>query len=217
MSTVEHIDEPSATSVTESATSLTESATSVTESATSLTESATSLTESASFIYEKDGVDLTEYALDFVISENDYNNLISSYTTENLVALFICVDGLVTCGGYHHSNGELREYFRNNEPSEKNFNSIREWYNDYYGESVTINKVLNNVFIGEDLVPLWKVLVDAKNEDNSEDELEADKEDEVATINNHTDLINPISITLSLFTFIIGIGFLTLLYTIVDM
>jgi hypothetical protein len=39
----------------------------------------------------------------------------------------------------------------------------------------------------------------------------------VATINNHTDLINPISITLSLFTFIVGVGFLTLLYTIIDM
>ena len=115
MSTVEHIDEPSANTVTESATNVT--ATNVT--ATNVTATNVSATES--FSYVKDGIDLTTYALDFLCSENDYNTLINSYTTESPVSLFICVDGLVTCGGYYHVNGEVEEYIRNNEHSERKF------------------------------------------------------------------------------------------------
>lgn len=201
MSTVEHADEPSATSVT---------------------ETATNVSESETFSYVKDGIDLTTYALDFLCSEIDYNTLINSYTTENPVSLFICVDGLVTCGGYYHANGEVEEYIRNNEPSEKKFISIGEWYDNYYGESVTINKTLNNVFIGEDLVPLWKVLVDASNEDKAEEEfnnIKEDKEDKEDNLNDpkHINLISSISITLSIFSFVLGIGFLTFLHLIIDM
>ena len=197
MSTVEQVDEPSATSVT---------------------ETVTNVSESESFSYEKDGLNLTSYALDFVTNENDYNTLISSYTTENLVALFICVEGLVTCAGYYHKNGEVEEYIRNNEPSDKKFNSISEWYNDYYGEPVTINKMLNNVFIGEDLVPLWKVLVDASNQDKEEEEInkEINKEDNVISDPKHISLISSVSITLTLCSFVLGIGFLTFLHLILD-
>lgn len=190
MSTVEQVDEPSATSVS---------------------EIATNVSESESFSYEKDGLNLTSYALDFITNENEYNTLISSYTTENLVALFICVEGLVTCSGYYHKNGEVEEYIRNNEPSDKKFNSISEWYNDYYGEPTTINKMLNNVFIGEDLVPLWKVLVDASNQDKEEEE-----EDNVISDPKHISLISSVSITLTLCSFVLGIGFLTFLHLIID-
>lgn len=192
MSTVEHADEPSATSVS---------------------ETVTNVSESESFSYEKDGLDLTSYALDFVTNENDYNTLISSYTTENLVALFICVEGLVTCAGYYHKNGEVEEYIRNNEPSDKKFNSISEWYNDYYGEPVTINKMLNNVFIGEDLVPLWKVLVDASNQDKEEEE---SIRNDVISDPKHISLISSVTITLTLCSFVLGIGFLTFLHLILD-
>ena len=197
MSTVEQVDEPSATSVT---------------------ETVTNVSESESFSYEKDGLNLTSYALDFVTNENDYNTLISSYTTENLVALFICVEGLVTCAGYYHKNGEVEEYIRNNEPSDKKFNSISEWYNDYYGEPTTINKMLNNVFIGEDLVPLWKVLVDASNQDKEEEEInkEINKEDNVISDPKHISLISSVTITLTLCSFVLGIGFLTFLHLILD-
>lgn len=192
MSTVEHADEPSATSVS---------------------ETVTNVSESESFSYKKDGLDLTSYALDFVTNENDYNTLISSYTTENLVALFICVEGLVTCAGYYHKNGEVEEYIRNNEPSDKKFNSISEWYNDYYGEPVTINKMLNNVFIGEDLVPLWKVLVDASNQDKEEEEA---VRNDVISDPKHISLISSVTITLTLCSFVLGIGFLTFLHLILD-
>jgi len=192
MSTVEHADEPSATSVT---------------------ETATNVSKSESFTYEKDSLDLTSYALDFITNENEYNTLISSYTTENLVALFICVEGLVTCAGYYHKNGELEEYIRNNEPSDKKFNSISEWYNDYYGEPTTINKMLNNVFIGEDLVPLWKVLVDASNQDKAEEEA---VRNDVISDPKHISLINSVTITLTLCSFVLGIGFLTFLHLILD-
>jgi hypothetical protein len=212
MSTVEQIDEPSANTVTETATS-------VAESATNVTETATSVATTESFSYVKDGIDLTTYALDFLCSENDYNTLINSYTTESPVSLFICVDGLVTCGGYYNANGEVEEYIRNNEPSERKFISISEWYDNYYGESVTINKILNNVFIGEDLVPLWKVLVDASNEDKAEEEfnnIKEDKEDNLISEPKNINLISSISITLSIFSFVLGIGLLTFLHIILD-
>jgi hypothetical protein len=37
--------------------------------------------------------------------------------------------------------------------------------NDYYHTNVSITKVLDSVYIGEDLVPIWMVLVDAKESD----------------------------------------------------
>ena len=117
-----------------------------------------------SFSYVKNSNDLTEFALDFANDEMPYYNDIKSYTTDNKIALFICVNGLVSVGSYYESSGEVQEYFRNNDNSDKKFLSIHSWYNDYYGEPVSVDKVLDNVFIGEDLIPLWKVLEDFKEE-----------------------------------------------------
>ena len=103
--------------------------------------------------------------------EIQYYSTIQSYTNETKVTLFICVSGLVSAGGYYDADGTVYEYFRSNDTSEKKFTSIQEWYNDFCGEATRIDKVLNELFIGEDLVPLWKVLVDEMEEDcNSEEE-----------------------------------------------
>jgi hypothetical protein len=79
--------------------------------------------------------------------------------------------------------------------------------------------MLNNVFIGEDLVPLWKVLVDASNEDKAEEEfnnIKEDKEDNLISEPKNINLISSISITLSIFSFVLGIGLLTFLHIILD-
>jgi len=130
-----------------------------------LTASTLSLME---FSYIKN-IDLTEEALQFMSDETAYYDIIKSYTSEKL-SLFICVSGLVTAGAYYDSEGIVQEYFRNNDNSDKQFISIQGWYNDYYGEPVCIDKVLNNVFIGEDLVPLWKVLEHSSEVSEEEEE-----------------------------------------------
>ena len=150
--------------------------------------SSTSTIESTSFTYEKDNKDLTDYALDFMENEIDYYSTIQSYTKDK-VALFICVSGIVSAGAYYESDGIVQEYFRNNDASEKKFNSIQEWHNEFYGEVVTIDKHLNNVFIGEDLVPLWKILIDEMEADCS---VESDVNDEESKYNEVT---HPLSIT----------------------
>jgi hypothetical protein len=124
----------------------------------------TSTINSEPFSYIRNSNDLTEFALDFAENELPYYDDIKSYTTDNKISLFICVNGLVSVGSYYESSGEVLEFIRNNDNSDKKFLSIQSWYNDYYGEPVSIDKVLDNVFIGEDLIPLWKVLEDFKEE-----------------------------------------------------
>jgi hypothetical protein len=132
---------------------------------------------SLEFSYIKDSNDLTYYALDFMNDELSYYPIIKSYTHDEKIALFICINGLVNVGAYYADNGVISEYFRNNDTSEKEFMSIEEWCNDYYGEVAGIDKVLNNVFIGEDLVPLWKILVDEKESEENVDESDVEEEE----------------------------------------
>lgn len=149
---------------------LTNSQLSDTETETDDVLTATSTMSLAEFSYVKN-IDLTEEALEFMSDEIAYYDIIKSYTKEKL-SLFICVSGLVAAGAYYDSEGTVQEYFRNNDNSDKQFISIQGWYNDFYGEPVSIDRVLNNVFIGEDLVPLWKVLEDSNDihEDNAEED-----------------------------------------------
>ena len=149
---------------------LTNSQLSDTETETDDVLTATSTMSLAEFSYVKN-IDLTEEALEFMSDETAYYDIIKSYTKEKL-SLFICVSGLVAAGAYYDSEGTVQEYFRNNDNSDKQFISIQGWYNDFYGEPVSIDRVLNNVFIGEDLVPLWKVLEDSNDihEDNAEED-----------------------------------------------
>jgi hypothetical protein len=130
---------------------------------------------SLDFSYVKDSNNLTYYALDFMNDEISYYPIIKSYTYDEKVSLFICVNGLVTVGAYYADNCVVSEFFRNNDTSEKEFTSLQEWYNDYYGEVAGIDKLLNNIFIGEDLVPLWKVLVDEKESEENVDEVHVDE------------------------------------------
>lgn len=160
----------------------------------------TSTINSEPFSYIRNSNDLTEFALDFAENELPYYDDIKSYTTDNKISLFICVNGLVSVGSYYESSGEVLEFIRNNDNSDKKFLSIQSWYNDYYGEPVSIDKVLDNVFIGEDLIPLWKVLEDFKEElpglekltdevEEVTDELDYPLPSEPMNINNDTQKI----------------------------
>lgn len=120
--------------------------------------------------YIKNDIDLTPYALQFVYDEISFYDIIQSYTSEQKVALFICINGLVSSGAYYEANGGLVEYFRYEELSDKQFLTIKDWYAHFNNGQTTVDKVLNNVFIGEDLVPLWKVLEDSLGMDIAADE-----------------------------------------------
>jgi hypothetical protein len=87
-----------------------------------------------------------------------------SYTTEENLSIFILVNGLVSAAACFEKDGTVHEYLRN-DASRKFYYSIREWVNDYYHTNVSVTKVLDSVYIGEDLVPIWMVLVDAKESD----------------------------------------------------
>ena len=177
---VNTVDEATSTvTATATETETATAATTVSESATATATASASATATATtgFKYEVGINDLTDYALDFVDNEELYYNTIRSYTNEKKVTLFICVNGLVSASGYYHPETGIEEFYRIN-PTQNKFSSIREWYNDFYGEAASINKLLNNVFIGEDLVPLWKVLVVASEEDVGDNlEVEVEEED----------------------------------------
>ena len=116
------------------------------------------------FTYVRNNNDLTVHANKFFNDESIYYHIIKSYTTEDKVELFICQNGIVSSAAYYENDGTVYEHYRSGECL-NTFDSIYDWYNDYYGDSVNFDKVLNNVFIGEDLVPLWKILDVAKEEE----------------------------------------------------
>ena len=118
-------------------------------------------THDAPFVYLKNNVDYTGYALDFFEDEVAYFSYIKSYTTEEDVILFIRENGIVTKCAKLDMYGDLHEA-----ESGDDFENIIEWVTAYKGEVASIDFILDNVYIGEDLVPLWKVLADAKEEDD---------------------------------------------------
>ena len=113
------------------------------------------------FTYLRNNTDLTNYALDFMEDETSYYDNMKSYTTEGQVSLFILDNGIVSAGAYFESDGTVDEYLRNDAPH-KLYPSIRDWVNDYYNSNVSITKIIDSLHIGEDLVPIWMVLLDAK-------------------------------------------------------
>lgn len=116
------------------------------------------------FTYVRNNLELADYAIDFLEDETNYYNIIKSYTTEKRVALFILVNGLVSAAAHFDKDGSIHEYLRNDTPH-KVFRSIHDWLNDFFDNSVSVNKILDSVHIGEDLVPIWMALIDAKEGD----------------------------------------------------
>jgi hypothetical protein len=131
------------------------------------------------FMYVKNDVDYSDYALHFVSNELDYFTYIQSYTTEDDVMLFICENGLVAKSAKFDKSGALTEV-----ETETEFVSIIDWVSAYKGEAAAIDYVLDNVYIGEDLVPLWKVLEDVKDEDDIETEYNAKEEENIVQNQN---------------------------------
>lgn len=132
----------------------------------------TSTMDAVSFTYVKNSVEYSDYAREFITDEPTYYNYIKSYTTEDKVILFICEKGIVGKCASLDENGLLTDL-----ETEKEFDSIVDWVSDYKGEEASTSFVFDNVFIGEDLVPLWKILVDLKEDDDlSDDDVEFDAE-----------------------------------------
>ena len=125
----------------------------------------TSTMDETRIVYVKNDVDYSEFALDFLSDEVSYFPYIQSYTTEEDVMLFIRENGIVAKCANIDKDGSLIEL-----ETETDYVSIVEWVSTYKGEAAPIDYVLDNVFIGEDLVPLWKVLVDVKDEEDSENQ-----------------------------------------------
>jgi hypothetical protein len=139
------------------------------------------------FTYVKNNVELANYAIDFLEDESCYYNIMQSYTTEKKVALFILVNGLVCAAGHYYRDGSVHEYLRNDTPH-KVFPSISHWLNDYFDNTVSVTKILDSVHIGEDLVPIWMALIDAKEGDDMlrDESADSNKDIEYNNINPNT-------------------------------
>jgi len=156
------------------------------------------------FTYVKNKVELAEYAFDFLENEKSYYNIMQSYTTEKKVALFILVNGLVCAAGHYYRDGSVHEYLRNDTPH-KVFPSIHDWLSDYFDNTVSITKILDSVHIGEDLVPIWMALIDAKDSDDMLSEDAADSVSRMHYTNNPNAIIAAIGIGIILASIIVPI------------
>jgi hypothetical protein len=149
---------------------------------TSTVNENTSISNETPFVYVKNDVDYSDYALHFLSNELSYFTYIQSYTTEEDVMLFICENGLVAKSAKIDKSGTLTEL-----DTENDFVSIIDWVSAYKGEAAAVDYALDNVYIGEDLVPLWKVLVDVKEDDEIEDETNTkEEEEENIVVNQNT-------------------------------
>ena len=156
------------------------------------------------FTYVKNKVDIAEYAIDFLENEPSYYDIIKSYTTENRVALFILVNGVVCAAAHFDEDGSVHEYLRNDTPH-KEYSSIRLWLNDFFDNTVSITKILDSVHIGEDLVPIWMTLIDAKEDDELIVDDAADSSSKMEYTNNTNAIIAAIGLGIILASIIVPI------------
>ena len=129
-----------------------------------------SASENTPFVYKKDNVDYSNYAIDFLSDEISYYNYIESYTNEKDIILFIKQNDVVVKIAKLDKSGSIYELVENSSDDIiKQYVSISDWVSAYKGEAAPIDFILDNVYIGGNLVPLWKVIVDARNEDYLEE------------------------------------------------
>ena len=116
---------------------------------------------------EYEGIELIDYVNDFLDNQTNYFQLIKSYCIGNNVDIYIQENGQVLSAGILSINNKVHELTRNINEFDIIHDSICKWVNNYYGEVVTGNKLVNNVYIGYNFVPLWRILLDAYEEDNN--------------------------------------------------
>lgn len=179
-----------------------------------------SASESTPFVYKKDNVDYSNYAIDFLSDEISYYDYIESYTSEKDILLFIKQNDVVIKIAKLDKSGSIYELIENSSDEiVKEYVSIIDWVSAYKGEAASIDYILDNVYIGENLVPLWKVIVDAKNEHYLE-ENENTKDDLLNTniitndaLNQFDDIIRYIgTICILLFTIVTVVTVSLILY-----
>jgi hypothetical protein len=127
------------------------------------------ITSEISYEFVKNNFDYSRYVSDFINDEAQFYDIIKSYTSEYIVVIIIKINDEICSVAEYNENGTVYEYVRNDEFYEetyKEYKTIVEWVNNYYGETVKPQTILNNVYIGEGNVPLWKILLIAKEEDD---------------------------------------------------
>ena len=117
------------------------------------------------FSFVKDNIDYTKYAVDFFEDEVSYFDIIKSFTNEADVTLFHCFNGVVCSAANYNDDGTVSEFLRD-EAVTKKYTSINNWMNDYINKVAPHDYILDHVFIGENLVPLWKILIVSKEEED---------------------------------------------------
>ena len=155
--------------------------------------------------YENDGVDYSEYAEEFLENESIYYEFIKSYANKQKVYLFIREKDVLKAGAFLDEMGYVFQFMRG-EASSVEFPSIQSWVDDYYGKQQNVDVVLNNVYIGDDYVPLWKILPDAMEEDNAERKII----DQIIQKNEEVHDISSITLMVMMFWLLITIIFMLL-------
>lgn len=136
--------------------------------------------EDDSLKYIKDDIDYSAYAEDFAHDEYSFYNIIKSYSSGSSILLSLKINNTVLSLSNLGENGMVTEFLRNDEKVNNTFNTIFTWVKNYYGSQKDVTYVLDNIYIGDDDVPLWNVLDDMKATDDelAEDEVHDKAEEE---------------------------------------
>jgi hypothetical protein len=116
--------------------------------------------------FEYEGIELIDYVNDFIDNQRNYFQLIKSYCMGNNVFVYIQENGQVLSAGILDIDNKVHEFTRITNEENKTHDSIWKWVNDYYGKVLTGSEMMNRVYIGKNFVPLWRILLDAYEEDN---------------------------------------------------
>ena len=132
---------------------------------TEQTEQREQTEQTDSLKYIKDEYDYSKYAEDFAHDEYSFYNIIKSYSSGPSIILSLKINNTLLSLSNLSENGMVTEYLRNDEAVNNTFNTIFTWVKNYYGSQKDITYILDNVYIGDDDVPLWNVLDDMKDAD----------------------------------------------------
>jgi hypothetical protein len=106
-----------------------------------------------------------------MLDESSFKEYIVSYSDDSITHLHLhASDNTITSIVTYTEDNKIHETLRNNETCDNTFNSIYQWVNKVNGVDTNIQSVFDTVTIGKNNVPLWKILIDAKEDSDVESE-----------------------------------------------
>ena len=125
-----------------------------------------------------DEYSIIKYTNKFIDNEKQYYDIIQSYCYGNKIELFLEENKEVISAAYLNEDSTVNQHMLYSNNEHKEYDSIYGWVNAVKGKILTGKELIEIVYIGDNYVPLWRVMLDAIDYDISHRE-DSDDESEL--------------------------------------